>query len=73
MRIDQLLEGSNEPQFSFEFFPPKSEEGDRNLLEAVAQLVPLEPAFISVTYGAGGSTREKTIEIVSRIRNDFGI
>lgn len=73
MRIDQLLEGSNEPQFSFEFFPPKSEEGDRNLLEAVAQLVPLEPAFISVTYGAGGSTREKTIEIVSRIRDDFGI
>ena len=51
MRIDQLLEDSNEPQFSFEFFPPKSEEGDRNLLEAVAQLVPLEPAFISVTYG----------------------
>ena len=73
MRIDQLLEDSNEPQFSFEFFPPKSEEGDRNLLEAVAQLVPLEPAFISVTYGAGGSTREKTIEIVSRIRDDFGI
>ena len=73
MRIDQLLEGSKEPQFSFEFFPPKSEEGDRNLLEAVEQLVPLEPAFISVTYGAGGSTREKTIEIVSRIRDEFGI
>ena len=73
MRIDQLLEDSNEPQFSFEFFPPKSEEGDRNLLEAVAQLGPLEPAFISVTYGAGGSTREKTIEIVSRIRDEFGI
>ncbi len=73
MRIDQLLERSDEPQFSFEFFPPKSEEGDRNLLEAVAQLVPLEPAFISVTYGAGGSTRAKTIEIVSRIRDDFGI
>ena len=73
MRIDQLLESSNEPQFSFEFFPPKSEEGDRNLLAAVEQLVPLEPSFISVTYGAGGSTREKTIEIVSRIRNDFGI
>ena len=73
MRIDQLLESSKEPQFSFEFFPPKSEEGDRNLLAAVEQLVPLEPSFISVTYGAGGSTREKTIEIVSRIRNDFGI
>ena len=73
MRIDQLLEGNTEPQFSFEFFPPKSEEGDRNLLEAVEQLVPLEPAFISVTYGAGGSTREKTIEIVSRIRDEFGI
>jgi len=73
MRIDRLLESSNEPQFSFEFFPPKSEDGDRHLLEAVEQLVPLEPAFISVTYGAGGSTREKTIKIVSQIRDDFGI
>ena len=73
MRIDELLEGSSEPQFSFEFFPPKSEEGDRNLLEAISQLVPLAPAFISVTYGAGGSTREKTIAIVSRIRDEFGI
>ena len=73
MRIDQLLESSNEPQFSFEFFPPKSEEGDRNLLAAVEQLVPLEPSFISVTYGAGGSTREKTIQIVSRIRDELGI
>ena len=73
MRIDELLKGSSEPQFSFEFFPPKSEEGDRNLLEAISQLVPLAPAFISVTYGAGGSTREKTIAIVSRIRDEFGI
>jgi methylenetetrahydrofolate reductase (NADPH) len=73
MRIDQLITGASEPQFSFEFFPPKTEEGEENLFEAVEQLVPLEPAFISVTYGAGGSTRDKTIEIVSRIRDEYGI
>jgi len=73
MRIDQLIRDANEPQFSFEFFPPKTEDGEHNLFEAVEQLVPLEPAFISVTYGAGGSTRDKTIEIVSRIRDEYGI
>ena len=73
MRIDQLITEASEPQFSFEFFPPKTEEGEENLFEAVEQLVPLEPAFISVTYGAGGSTRDKTIEIVSRIRDEYGI
>ncbi len=73
MRIDQLITEASEPQFSFEFFPPKTEEGEEHLFEAVEQLVPLEPAFISVTYGAGGSTRDKTIEIVSRIRDEYGI
>src|SRR5918998_2000976 len=73
MRIDELLRSSAEPVFSFDFFPPKSEQGDVNLAAAMKGLVRLEPAFVSVTYGAGGSTREKTIEIVSRIERDFGL
>jgi methylenetetrahydrofolate reductase (NADPH) len=63
----------DQPVFSFEFFPPKTEPGERALLKTVAHLRELEPSFVSVTYGAGGSTREKTIEIVSRIKHEFGI
>jgi methylenetetrahydrofolate reductase (NADPH) len=72
MRIDDILAGDG-PVFSFEFFPPKTENGERNLENALAELRPLEPAFVSVTYGAGGSTREKTIEIVKRIREQYGL
>ncbi len=71
MRIDRLLAGS-EPVFSFEFFPPKTEQGEQNLYAALAELQTLDPAFVSVTYGAGGSTREKTIAIVKRIRDEYG-
>jgi methylenetetrahydrofolate reductase (NADPH) len=72
MRIDEIL-AEDPPVFSFEFFPPKTEEGEQRLYEALADLRPLEPAFVSVTYGAGGSTREKTIEIVKRLRDDWGL
>jgi methylenetetrahydrofolate reductase (NADPH) len=72
MRIDDILAGEG-PIFSFEFFPPKTENGERNLENALAELRTLEPAFVSVTYGAGGSTREKTIEIVKRIREQYGL
>jgi methylenetetrahydrofolate reductase (NADPH) len=72
MRIDQLLAGT-EPVFSFEFFPPKTEQGERNLYAALGELQTLEPAFVSVTYGAGGSTREKTIAIVKRIKEQYGL
>jgi methylenetetrahydrofolate reductase (NADPH) len=72
MRIDQLL-AREEPVFSFEFFPPKTEQGERNLYSALAELQTLEPAFVSVTYGAGGSTREKTIAIVKRIKEEYGL
>ena len=72
MRIDQLL-ARKEPVFSFEFFPPKTEQGERNLYAALAELQTLEPAFVSVTYGAGGSTREKTIAIVKRIKDEYGL
>jgi methylenetetrahydrofolate reductase (NADPH) len=70
MRIDDIL-ARDEPVFSFEFFPPKTEVGERNLYAALGELRQLDPAFVSVTYGAGGSTREKTIEIVKRIREEY--
>jgi methylenetetrahydrofolate reductase (NADPH) len=70
MRIDELLAGTN-PVFSFEFFPPKTEQGEQNLYAALGELGALEPSFVSVTYGAGGSTREKTIEIVKQIKRDY--
>jgi methylenetetrahydrofolate reductase (NADPH) len=72
MLIRSLFDGS-QPVFSFELFPPKTEQGERALLKTVARLRELDPSFISVTYGAGGSTREKTIDIVSRIKHEFGI
>src|ERR1700733_5322192 len=72
MRIGEIL-AAETPVFSFEFFPPRTEVGEQNLYEALRELKPLEPSFVSVTYGAGGSTRSKTIEIVKRIREDFGL
>lgn len=71
-RIDQILE-VRRPCFSFEFFPPKSDEGMENLFNAVAELKQDEPAFVSVTYGAGGSTRDRTIHVVKRISRELGI
>ncbi|MFY9469440.1 MAG: methylenetetrahydrofolate reductase [NAD(P)H] [Solirubrobacterales bacterium] len=72
MRIDQLIT-RRKPIFSFEFFPPKTDEGMVNLFETVAKLRELDPAFVSVTYGAGGSTRDRTIAIIGRIKNELGI
>ncbi|HSZ14826.1 MAG TPA: methylenetetrahydrofolate reductase [NAD(P)H] [Solirubrobacteraceae bacterium] len=72
MRIDRIL-AAGTPVFSFEFFPPKTPEGEHNLYAALAELKTLDPSFVSVTYGAGGSTREKTIEIVKRIREEYGL
>src|SRR5271167_4305057 len=73
MRIDDIIAERGEPVFSFEFFPPKDEAGVQRLFDALAQLRDLEPAFVSVTWGAGGSTRERTLEIVSRVRADHGL
>lgn len=55
------------PSFSFEFFPPKDDEGEDLLWHTIAELEPLQPTFVSVTYGAGGSTRERTVRITGRI------
>ena len=73
MRIDELLAARDRPLFSFEFFPPKSPAGEANLQTALRELQPLAPDYVSVTYGAGGTTRETTIEIVSSLKADFGI
>ncbi len=61
------------PVFSFEFFPPKTKKGMRVLWKNLEQLAPLEPDYVSVTYGAGGSTRTRTVELVGRIKRELGI
>jgi len=73
MRIDELLATQDRPLFSFEFFPPKTPEGEANLQRALRELEPLAPDYVSVTYGAGGTTRETTLEIVAHLKEDFGI
>lgn len=75
MRIDELLAENGRPAFSFEFFPPKTPEGEHNLFAALEALRKLEPDFVSVTYGAGGTQgqKQKTIDIVSRIKDEFGL
>jgi len=72
MRIPDLI-GRDGPLFSFEFFPPKTAQGEANLYRVIDSLRELHPSFVSVTYGAGGSTRDKTIELVCRIKHDLGI
>ena len=59
--------------FSIEFFPPKTEKGDENLFKEIVALKGLNPAFCSVTYGAGGSTRDKTVDLVDRIHRECGL
>ena len=73
MRIDEIIAAGDDPVFSFEFFPPKTDEGEQNLFNALDRLRELEPAFVSVTWGAGGSTRAKTIDIVTKIRRTHGL
>ncbi|MBT3922096.1 MAG: methylenetetrahydrofolate reductase [NAD(P)H] [Nitrospina sp.] len=72
MKISEKLNCST-PVFSFEFFPPKDSDGFATLFETIARLKASAPAFVSVTYGAGGSTREKTVNLVGNIKNKIGI
>ena len=71
-RKSRLL-GAGEIDVSFEFFPPKTEKMEQALWGAVERLAPLRPEFVSVTYGAGGSTRERTHNTVTRIVRETGL
>ncbi len=71
MRIDEII-AAKEPTFSVEFFPPKTEESRADLFATARSLRELEPDFVSVTYGAGGSTRDGTVEITSALKDDLG-
>ncbi|MDQ6846479.1 MAG: methylenetetrahydrofolate reductase [NAD(P)H] [Candidatus Dormibacteraeota bacterium] len=73
MRIDSLF-ARGEPLFSFEFFPPRDDDGAERLFATISALHELEPAFVSVTHGAGGSTRDdRTVRFVKRIREETGL
>jgi methylenetetrahydrofolate reductase (NADPH) len=72
MRIDQIVE-TTRPCFSFEFFPPKTDEGQRNLEDALSDLRKDTPEYVSVTYGAAGSTRERTVDVTKWIKQDLGM
>lgn len=72
MHISQLIE-AEKPSFSFEFFPPRSPEAAEKLFATIQELEPLNPSFVSVTYGAGGSTRELTHNLVARIHQQLKI
>ncbi len=72
MRITERLQKPS-PSYSFEFFPPKTEPGLANLLDTLRDLRELEPSFVSMTYGAGGSTQRTTTELTARIKHEIGI
>ena len=71
MLIKDLL-NQGTPSFSFEFFPPKTDEAFDTLVETIRELQKLHPTFVSVTYGAGGSTRRRTIDVVAKAKGELG-
>ena len=73
MSMDFRLPSASQPTLSFEFFPPKTEEGWSDLRTTLLASDALDLDFVSVTYGAGGSTREKTVDLCSEIRRDHGL
>ena len=73
MRIDEIIAASPEPTFSFEFFPPKTDEAEAHLHAALDDLTAMAPSFVSVTYGAGGSSRDRTINVVRNLRVEHGL
>ena len=72
MRISDAL-ATMRPFFSFEFFPPKDESGSAQLFKTIEALAPLRPAFVSITYGAGGSTRARTLALAKQIQHEIGL
>lgn len=73
MRIAELFGRAGRPVFSFEFFPPQTDAGFEKLRGAIRELKSLDPDYVSVTWGAGGSTRSKTVEMTVEIQNDIGL
>lgn len=73
MRFQEYLNDDIKQTISFEIFPPKTEQGMENLLQIIPELIALHPNYITVTYGAMGSTRERTLEIASLIKNRYGM
>jgi methylenetetrahydrofolate reductase (NADPH) len=73
MRIDEQIAAGEEPSFSFEFFPPRTEAMEETLWRSIERLKPLAPSFVSVTYGAGGSTRDRTHAMVKRILGETSL
>src|SRR5918996_5981729 len=71
MRIDEII-ATRRPTFSIEFFPPKTAEATEQLYATARELRALEPDFVSVTYGAGGSTRDGTVEITTALKDEIG-
>jgi len=69
MKLSEIF-SENKVHFSFEFFPPKTEEASRALLETISKLSPIQPSFVSVTYGAGGSTNQLTQDLVIRLKKE---
>src|SRR5437899_1550674 len=67
--VSELLAAGGR-SFSFEFFPPKTDDGERQLFQAVRELEALSPTFVSVTYGAGGTTRDRTVRVTRRIAEE---
>jgi len=73
MKLADILANAAEPLISCEFFPPKTDKGEANLWRCLHELEAIQPAYISVTYGAGGSTRDRTRRIVCRIKDETGL
>jgi methylenetetrahydrofolate reductase (NADPH) len=73
MRFGDIFAKAVRPLLSFELFPPKTDQGMDGLRQVIPELVALRPAFMTVTYGAGGSTRERTLEIAAMLRREYGV
>ena len=73
MLVKEILASAAKPVFSFEFFPPKKDDDWETLFGTIAALSPLNPSYVSVTYGAGGSTRSRTHNLVTKIQQETGL
>jgi len=73
MLVKEILDSKTEPVFSLEFFPPKKQDDWDKLFATISNLSPLAPSYVSVTYGAGGSTRERTHNLVTKIQQETGL